>query len=327
VSTTSHRQGARGFTLVELLVVIAIIGVLIAILLPAIQAAREAARRMTCRNHLKQLALAAINHESVFRYFPSGGWGSSWIGDPQFGYGWQQPGGWIFNLLPYVEAKRVHDVQSHKAGAALDAAREEMLTTPLGTLNCPTRRRPAVLANKSVQSDYAGNGGEQFAGFNGPLMYADRPMSGPANYDTGAISPGKVGWLNTTVPQTGVIYGGSQTTASDVEDGTANTYLLAEKHVKRDEYKSGNDNGDMQGMYTGYNDDICRWVGSGADSEFAPRQDERTIRNFIFGSAHAGGFNAAMCDGSVRMVAYAIDLETHRRLGNLADGKAIDREF
>jgi prepilin-type N-terminal cleavage/methylation domain-containing protein len=46
------------FTLVELLVVIAIIGILVALLLPAVQAAREAARRASCKNNLKQLALA-----------------------------------------------------------------------------------------------------------------------------------------------------------------------------------------------------------------------------------------------------------------------------
>ena len=60
----------RGFTLVELLVVIAIIGVLVALLLPAVQAAREAARRNTCKNNLKQLALAALNYESSRKELP-----------------------------------------------------------------------------------------------------------------------------------------------------------------------------------------------------------------------------------------------------------------
>ncbi len=60
----------RGFTLVELLVVIAIIGILVAMLLPAVQAARESARRTECKNHLKNLALAALNYESALQYFP-----------------------------------------------------------------------------------------------------------------------------------------------------------------------------------------------------------------------------------------------------------------
>jgi prepilin-type N-terminal cleavage/methylation domain-containing protein len=66
------RKKLRGFTLVELLVVIAIIGILVALLLPAIQAAREAARRSQCVNQMRQISLAMLNYESVYKGLPSG---------------------------------------------------------------------------------------------------------------------------------------------------------------------------------------------------------------------------------------------------------------
>src|SRR5215475_14850341 len=104
------KSKASAFTLVELLVVIAIIGILIALLLPAVQAAREAARRSQCRNNLKQLGLGAQNHLSTQKTFPSGGWGFSWVGDPDRGYGVQQPGGWTFSLLAFIEEQQIHDL-------------------------------------------------------------------------------------------------------------------------------------------------------------------------------------------------------------------------
>src|SRR5262245_26140759 len=106
----SDRRVRGAFTLVELLVVIAIIGVLVALLLPAVQAAREAARRMQCQNHLKQIGLAFHNHHDVFGHLPTGGWGWGWVGDPDSGPGIRQPGGWCFNILPYVEGKNIYDI-------------------------------------------------------------------------------------------------------------------------------------------------------------------------------------------------------------------------
>lgn len=106
----------RAFTLVELLVVIAIIGILIGLLLPAINAARESARRVTCRNNLKQQGLACLNYISTNGIYPTGGWGWNWVGDPNMGYKEAQPGGWCYNLLPFLEFNALHEMMGNVAG-------------------------------------------------------------------------------------------------------------------------------------------------------------------------------------------------------------------
>jgi len=137
----------RGFTLVELLVVITIIGILISLLLPAVQAAREAARRAQCNNNLKQIGLAVCNHESALKFYAMAGWGTYYLGHPDLGAGLTQPGGWLFNILPYMEQSGLYNLQSNKHGADLQAAAVTLMTTPLSCYYCPSRRQAKTYPN------------------------------------------------------------------------------------------------------------------------------------------------------------------------------------
>ena len=122
------------------------------------------------------------------------------------------------------------------------------------------------------------------------------------------------------------MYCGSLIKMADITDGTSNTYLVGEKYLDPDYYFTGQDGGDNESALMGDNQDIVRL----ADPR--PRRSARcrTRRAMpaavhdLFGSAHANGFQMAFCDGSVQMMSYSIDFETHRRLANRKDGQAID---
>ena len=66
----ANMKSRAGFTLIELLVVIAIIAILAGLLLPTLARAKESSRATTCRNNLKQLAIASAlytsDHQELF---------------------------------------------------------------------------------------------------------------------------------------------------------------------------------------------------------------------------------------------------------------------
>ena len=319
------RDPRSAFTLVELLVVITIIGILISLLLPAVQAAREAARRAQCQNHLKQLGLAALEHESQERHFPSGGWGWFWIGDADRGFGRGQPGGWIYDILPFIEQEALHQLPADADPATVTstqkAAAKEMAITPLELLNCPTRRRAQAYTadwlgyncddvTVAARNDYAINAGDAGMGnYSGPTSMAeglDPDFSWPSRAHS-----------------TGVCYLRSEVTMAEVRDGSSNTFLIGEKSLDPDHYTDGTTAADNRGMYQGEDFDVNRWVSDNVT--YRPVQDSPgLVAEYSFGSAHAGGCNFVFCDGSVRTISYAIDLTTYRRLGNRKDGAAID---
>jgi len=342
-----NRRATRGFTLVELLVVIAIIGVLVALLLPAVQAAREAARRTQCVNRLKQIGLAFQNHHDTHGFFPSGGWGFDWVGDADQGFGKNQPGGWAYSLLPYLELQNLHAIGKGippTSAAALNqkrAANTQVVQTPLDAFSCPSRRPPALRAvccnakninggGDQAKSDYAANFGDaNFCNDNNnvsnpcPCIVFGNSMT-PGNV-IGVNNGSFVNWPNTE-RVTGIVFIRSEVNLKDVSDGSSNTYAVGEKFINPDQYETGLDPGDDWSMFAGQQDDTVRTThfDPAANIVTTPVQDRAGLGGVAvwrFGGSHPGGCHMAMCDGSVQTVSYDISPETHRRLGNRADGE------
>ncbi len=319
------RRLTTGFTLVELLVVITIIGILIALLLPAVQAARESARRMQCSNNLKQFGLAFLGHESAHGHLPTGGWTQRWTGDADRGFGKDQPGGWEYNILPFIEQQALYDMGRGLAEAAKATAAAERMQTPLNILHCPSRRR-AILRTAIVSlcnsDDVSKNGKLDYAANAGTYQPSD--TTGPATLTEAETYT----WPNPGSFD-GVVYMRSETTVADIRDGTSNTLMVGEKYLDPDAYEdssSAGGGGDDEGAFIGWNYDNIRFVkllsGSAAEIPLQDRPGYPQPRKF--GSAHSGTFNTVFCDGSVHAVSYSIDGDIFLLLGNRRDGQPID---
>ena len=138
-------ESRRGFTLVELLVVIAIIGILVALLLPAVQAAREAARRIQCKSQLRNIGLALQNHHDTHGFFPASGWGYVWMPSPDAGVGGDQPAGWPYQILSFLEEQSLADLGSGLNGQDAINATVQVNAAPIQVFNCPSRRSALAL--------------------------------------------------------------------------------------------------------------------------------------------------------------------------------------
>ena len=276
----------QGFTLVELLVVIAIIGILVALLLPAVQAAREAARRSQCSNQVKQLALAFHMHHDTHMHLPTGGWGFIWLGYPEYGYGKDQPGGWLYNILPYIEESAIHDLGAGLAGASRDASTLRRVQSPFEGMNCPSRRSANVYQLGSPglsyvdcetpieicsKTDYAANAGDMFnaepTGGGSSIPYNAGSYQEGLNFEWNPVwrgsDPDNPNLLLNLTDATGVVYTRSQVGFRKISDGTSKVYMVGEKYMSSDHYVDGLDTGDNEPGFSGGNSDTLRITAEG----------------------------------------------------------------
>lgn len=309
----------EAFTLVELLVVIAIIGVLVALLLPAVQSAREAARRTQCTNNLKQVGLAVLVYENSFSALPPGG-----LPTESGGYGHS----WWIRILPVIEANNTYtgfNQNSQYTGwlgfgneGGQAANRDWLRGQSFAFMRCPSSDLPEFVLDDPVHNR-AHVYSATYAGVAGATDHETAKNKSGTGGATGRIS-----WGGALITRRAV-------EMAEVTDGTSNTLLA----VEQSDYCI-DDNGNQvdcrsdcgHGFPMGWGEDGWERIFNltcvlhpvndksmsllGVPGNCGPN---RTIQ-----SAHSGGAEVVLVDGSVHFLNASTNIQTLYNLANRDDG-------
>jgi len=197
----------RGFTLIELLVVIAIIAILIALLLPAVQQAREAARRTQCKNNLKQIGLAMHNYHDVYNMFPVGSCAKP---GP---LGMDVTIGAFASILPYIDQanlKALYDDTTPWEQQDI-TANPGMPTTVIPAFLCPSATGPEVESHAILATYPVGGNG----------VATNQYLLSKGATDGWCLNPA-------SDPNIGMFGINLRTSFRDLTDGSSNTLCVGE---------------------------------------------------------------------------------------------------
>ena len=326
----------RGFTLVELLVVIAIIGTLVGLLLPAVQAARESARRSLCQSNLKQISLATLNYVDAKRTFPPSYSDNNPAMNTPVAASDNYPAlAWSAYILPYIEYADLYDKimtqtqqgtvnwQTSLTGwsTSVTSGTGAIAQRPLKVYECPTNERYLRPSANTVTVS-----GTSYS--LGKINYGVNCGNGPVQ----------------TIDASGGIAGiSSQVKPSKVTDGLGKTMMIVERSTTPEPGTVNVSPGSCGGVACNWNKG--QWIGpriQGAAEGWHPGLNSPDVESYgtntgylvnrsswnwgadwTNASPHAGGLQAAYCDGAVSWVNENVDTTAYQRLRHKSDGLLV----
>ncbi len=294
----------RGFTLIELLVVIAIIAILIALLLPAVQQAREAARRTQCKNNLKQIGLALHNYLDVAGVFPPGWIAVDVNGAPSAHEG-NSGVGWATMILPFMEQTNIYN-QFNASLPLTDPANAAFLRNQIPAYKCPSDPQPEFFF---ISEEASGAFITELPIANYIACFGTEALDGCEN------APGDLPVMaDGTCKGNGAFYHNSKVRIADITDGTSSTFLTGERRtVAKMKWFTT-----WPGMIAEGEEAFQRVCGS---ADHTPNHPSSHFDDFS--SAHTGGVQFCLGDGSVRFISENIDTGVYQSLATIQGGEVV----
>jgi type II secretory pathway pseudopilin PulG len=293
-----------------LLVVIAIIGLLIGMLLPAVQKVRAAAARTTCKNNLKQLALATHLFLDTENRFPYGQFEGPFGAGPD-SRAWSL---WA-RLLPQLEQENLY----RQGGIPTTMlSRSPATAQSVKAFLCPTDpdagtgprldagNLPGLPVGRSSYKGVSGaNWGDDLSGV-GSFHHTDwRNQGANGSYD--GLNNGD-----------GLLYRSDyrrRLSLLHIGDGTSTTFMFGEDVAAKNQWLSWPYANNAYGTCA-----IPPNVRKPGGGDYEPWDWPNT---WSFRSLHPGGLHFACADGSVHFISSDIGLDVYRGLATANGGEVV----